>query len=386
MATVERSGQPAQVLTGPAAVTAALAAARDLLTATAAPVCARSEWLLSWLETYRNLEPVVVLAGSAADPDGLACLAVSRSGPVRTVTLLGDGPSDYGRLPVRDEQAAAVLATGITEVLAGLRGPWRLRLAQLPVGDPVAGRLHATLPGARLEPGQGCPRLRIGADRRIERLLSAQVRHTARQGRNRLARQGLSPDLELVTDPSTINVLLPELVAVHRERDHYLGRRSDLDDPVRLAFYRTVATRLAAARLLEVMTLRLDGTLAAYMVGIPDAAVYRLWDGRISMRWPKARLGRLIDTAVIDSVLGQPHIVELDWLRGELPHKLEVSNAVMPTEQLLAESSAPVRWLDRSAVELRRGARSALPDRLRRRLRGRPGRAGQQPDVPVPAG
>jgi CelD/BcsL family acetyltransferase involved in cellulose biosynthesis len=377
-----------RVLTGRAAVATALTSAGGLLTATTAPVCARPEWLLSWLEVYRTVEPVAVLAGPPDDPHGLACLAVWRSGPVRTVTLLGDGASDYGRLPARDEPAAARLADGIAEILAGIRRPWRLRLAQLPVGDPVAGKLRAMLPGARLVPGQGCPRLLIGADRRIERLLSSQVRHAARQGRNRLAKQGLSPDLELVVDPTQIRALLPEVVALHRDRDHSLGRRSDLDDPDRLAFYTTVAARLADARLLEVLTLRLEGVLAAYLVGIPDTTAYRLWDGRISMQWPKARLGRLLDTAMVATVLSRPQVSELDWMRGELPHKLAMSTDVLPTEHLLAESSAPVRGLDWAAAELRRGARSALPDGLRRRLRGLPGRGtgGSGPDVRPAAG
>jgi hypothetical protein len=77
---------------------------------------------------------------------------VRRRGPGRLVTLLGDGagPLPQGlppaRLAARDEDAAAALAAGVLAVLDRLRGPWTLRLAGLPLGDPTLAALGRARP------------------------------------------------------------------------------------------------------------------------------------------------------------------------------------------------------------------------------------------------
>jgi hypothetical protein len=72
------------------------------------------------------------------------------------VSLLGGdpGPLPGGRPPsrllARDDDVARRLAEGVADLLDVLRGPWTLRLAGLPLGDPTLRHLAAVLPGSSL--------------------------------------------------------------------------------------------------------------------------------------------------------------------------------------------------------------------------------------------
>jgi CelD/BcsL family acetyltransferase involved in cellulose biosynthesis len=357
-----------RVVTGREGTTAALHAARGLLEDAGAPFCARPFWLSAWLATA-PVEPMAVVVEDVDGPAGLGCLALSRRGPVRTVMLAGAGPSDYALLPARDEAAVAALAGGIVELAGRLPGRWRLRFDQLPPGDPVAARLCAELPGARLAPGQGCPRLTFGPDRALERHMSKNGRKMARRGRRRMVQRHADVRLDRVVDPAEIGRLAPDLIALHRDRDHALGRRSDLDDPARHAFHVSALARLAAAGQAEAWLLWLDGALGGYLIGVRDGRVYRLWDGRISSAWPELKVGRVLDSAVLAAALAEPELCELDWMRGEQEHKLQAATHVVGTEQVLAESSRAVAAAEQLASTLRRRVRYSAPNRLAVRLR-----------------
>jgi hypothetical protein len=94
---------------------------------------------------------VVVRDDAVAAPSGLALVTLRRSGPVTAVRLLGSGSAPLpagrpaARLPARDDTAADDLADGLLALLRGIRGPWRLSLTGLPLGDPVLARLAAGL-------------------------------------------------------------------------------------------------------------------------------------------------------------------------------------------------------------------------------------------------
>ncbi|GAB3199722.1 hypothetical protein GCM10027261_30150 [Geodermatophilus arenarius] len=139
-------------------VRAAVPLARDL----AAPLTAAAPWLTTVLSVQSahprpRLVPaaVVVEPRWSGRPDALALLALATAGPVVTATLLGDGlPVPGGRPPARllarDDDAAERLAAGVLGLLTGLRRPWRLRLAGLPLGDPTVRALARLRPDARV--------------------------------------------------------------------------------------------------------------------------------------------------------------------------------------------------------------------------------------------
>jgi hypothetical protein len=143
---------------GRARVVAEVRAAAPLMADLAAPVPARGPWLTASLNVLptgplaRVRPRAVVVARDAGDrPDAAALLALRRRGATTAVTLLGSepGPLPEGRPPARllarDPEAAAALAAGLVELLDGLRGPWTLRLAGLPLGDPTLAALGAVM-------------------------------------------------------------------------------------------------------------------------------------------------------------------------------------------------------------------------------------------------
>ena len=128
-----------------------------------APVPARGPWLTAAL----NVQPagplarvrpraVVVEGDRPGSPDAVALLSLRRRGAATAVTLLGaePGPVPEGRPPARllarDPEAAAQLAEGLVDLLEALRGPWTLRLAGLPLGDPTLRHLAAVMSDAQL--------------------------------------------------------------------------------------------------------------------------------------------------------------------------------------------------------------------------------------------
>jgi hypothetical protein len=154
-----------RVADGRARVVREIRAAAPLMSDLAAPVPARGPWLTTALNAqsarpFTRVRPraVVVEQHPQGRPDGAALLAFRRRGVATAVTLLGDGP-DVGPLPAgrppcrlyaRDDDVARQLAEGVADLLAGLRGPWTLRLAGLPLGDPTLRHLAAAMPDSSL--------------------------------------------------------------------------------------------------------------------------------------------------------------------------------------------------------------------------------------------
>ena len=74
------------------------------------------------------------------------------------MSLLGSGPESaplpdgrpQARLYARDDAVTRQLAEGIADQLDALRGPWTLRLAELPLSDPTVRHLAALLPDSSL--------------------------------------------------------------------------------------------------------------------------------------------------------------------------------------------------------------------------------------------
>jgi hypothetical protein len=155
-----------RVTVGRARVVREIRAAAPLMAAVRAPIPARGPWLTTVLNVGRwsaapvpiGSRPVAVVVEPHAQerPVAAAFLTLRRHGPVVTVRLLGQDtqPGPDGRPPARllarDDDAADLLAAGILQLLRSVRGPWRLCLAGLPLGDPTLPALAAGLPASVL--------------------------------------------------------------------------------------------------------------------------------------------------------------------------------------------------------------------------------------------
>lgn len=331
----------------------------ELTAAVGCPVTARRTWLQAWVDCYA---PTWTAWVPVVERDGLllaaAPLARRRRAGLLQVRGIGFGRTDDVRLPVRDAGAAAALADAVADGLHG-RGPWVLDIEQLPVDDPVVDALVRRLPGARLVPGDGMPTVHV-VDRDPRAYLSKNSRKALAKIANRLKAAGLAPEVRWSRDAAEVAALLPEMAAVHRARDADMGRRSDHSDPRAAAFYEQVALRHAERGEVEVLTVRLGGDLAAYVLGFRDGRALRSWDNRLAPRWAEYSAGRLANTEALTHVVTTADLDELDWMRGEEPYKLQTATEVVPTVSLRAWSSPSVRRLD-DAVERAREAKRSSP-------------------------
>lgn len=242
-----------RVVVGRARVVREVRAAGHLMAALAAAVPARAPWLTAVLNSAaaRRLpgRPVAVVleAGAQDRPEAAAFLWVRRSGVRTVVTLLGDaaGPVPDGRpaarLLARDDAAAGRLAAGLAGLLADLPGPWVLRLAGLPLGDPTLRSLADHLP----------PPV-VVANRRSRRLIDGLDDLVGEPGR-----------VLRVTDPVAVEAGLPAVL----DRE---------PDPARRGFLRAAVRLHAAIGQVELAVVR-DG-------GPPVAGLLTLLDG--ADRWP----------------------------------------------------------------------------------------------------
>ena len=218
-----------RVVAGRARVVREVRVAAPLMAALRVPAPSRGPWLSAVLglgaarsvPTRLAHRPVAVVVEDhpAEPPAAVAFLSLHRRGPMSTVSLLGsDLPCLPGGLPpfrllARDDAAAGVLAAGVLDLLARLRGAWTLRLTGLPMGDPVVRVLADRLPRAVVATSRsvrlvdeldGCfPPVQRGTDpgwidRRLPAVLSREPRPRARQALRVLARvHAAAGELEL---------------------------------------------------------------------------------------------------------------------------------------------------------------------------------------------
>jgi CelD/BcsL family acetyltransferase involved in cellulose biosynthesis len=324
-----------------------------------APLPAGLPWLSAWARSHPSWRPLSVLRFG---PDGrlvaAALLATRFRGPLRNVAALGYGHSDYARFLGAPEEAPG-LAAAIADLLAGLRGPWSLRLEQFPAADPVLEDLAVRLPAAALRPGDASPMVDLaGFD--PARDVSKSARQSGRTGRNRAAADGLDLTIDRTRDPDRIRELLPELEELHAARDRALGRTSDLEDPEHLAFWRLLLPEAASRGEAEVVVLRLDGRPVCELIALLDGGSYRVWDFRIAPGAERYNPGHVLRDDVLRAVLDEGRWRTLDWMRGEEPYKKASATTVAAASSLQAWSSPGLRRLEllaRAALRLRTSAR-----------------------------
>ena len=362
-------------LAGATALEACAADYDALCDAVRAPVTARRAWLQTWADCYPDWEPWVFVVDDAAGPVAAAALARSRRAGFVRVVGLGHGPSDEARLPAVDQAAAVRLADGVTAALGRLGRPWQLHVEQLPPADPAPAALAARLPVGRVVAGDGMPQITVHPSRELRRHVSRNTRSALAKARNRIAAAGLEERLVWTSDPAAIAAAMPELAAVHRARDHSLGRRSDHDDPRAARFHREVLLRHARAGEVELLTLRLGDRLAAYVAAFCDGAALRVWDNRLEPSFAHLSAGRIANAEAVAHVVADQRYAVLDWMRGEESYKLSNATTVVPTCDVWGFSSrvAELPYRTWAAAKARKDSTAAL-DQLWRRLNRLPSR------------
>ncbi|MGO9581625.1 MAG: GNAT family N-acetyltransferase [Acidimicrobiales bacterium] len=318
----------------------------DLHAAVGVPICARTPWLRTWAECYDNYQPWAVLIENEGRLDAAALLARRRRRGVLDIVALGDGQTDYIRLPTRSFEASQALGQGLVAALKETPGPWRVRVSSLPVDDPVAEFLAREMSHSRMSPDATCPALGFGAKRTLTEHLGRSSRKARNLAINRMHRAGLDPCYQHLSESTEIAQILPEMELVHRRRDASLGH-APLDKRW-WSFWRKVIAEHARRHEVEIATLHLNGKLAAYAVFFLDDRVCRAWNTRFDPVWARYSPGVRVNEAAVEWALRQDSIHEFDWMRGQEEYKMHLSNKKTSLAAILAWSSTASRALSES--------------------------------------
>jgi len=295
-----------------------------------APLTARPAWLTASLTARHDQQPwAVALRGPTGQLRALVLLAdeADAHGRLRT-TLLGTDSVYQGAVLADDEAAAYELGQQFESALLSRPHLGAVHLGPIPADDP---RTRAFAAGARLLALVAADPVPMVERDGLEAAayLSDGMRRTLRKARNRLTTDGLHCVTDVVTDHATIRAWQPELARHHQARDHAHGRDSAVDSHVGAALWRFRVEALLCEKL-ELARLTIEGRLAAYVLGVPDGAVYRLIDGRFVGEWARYAPGRVLETAVLQRVLDDPALGRLDWMTAVAPETLLARTAAAP--------------------------------------------------------
>ncbi len=322
--------------------------------------CQRSSWLLRAARLLPG-DPLVVAVHEDGALTGFLAATAQRGRRVTRIELLGGDLNDYAPMFATSHHAAQQVATAFVDWL-GTQRRWLVEIDQ--IDDPaLAAELAARL-GASPVDGAAMPRIVQLADFTP----SKSARKANRKTANRLDVDGRDWHFDRFGSDAPAD-LVGSLVALRRERDHASGRRSHLDDPARRDFYLETVHDLLGRGLATIHTLTIDDVLAAYVIGLRDQFVHRVWDGRVAVGYERYRAGIACTWRMREDAQADPLVDTLDWLRGSNPEKIH--NDVVTLPCLRATSHRSVDRVDRWTTATRSGLKSLVPTRVRTFLVGR---------------
>jgi diguanylate cyclase len=320
--------------------------------ATGTPLTGRRPWLQAWQQAHRDQSPVslTVVETATGQLTAAAFLAVSGADGITCVVAQGGTAGGGTHFSVRPG-AEQALATGLAQLLTEQGGPWWMHLEQLPAGDPTVEAIVRQLDHVVLLDERRAPHTTLSREEAAAVLASRSTRKTLRLARNRVAREGGHLDLSALRHGSQLIDVIDDLERIRRQRDHDRQRRSDLDDRPQRSFWRRSILEHGARGEAEVLTLRVDGALAAYAVALLDGTSYRIFEGRFDSRFARFAPGRLVGAFALERALGNERFEQVDCTTTVAAAPVE--GAVAGRVRLLAASSAEVLEEARSGGVLR---------------------------------
>jgi CelD/BcsL family acetyltransferase involved in cellulose biosynthesis len=352
---------------------AAVAAMERLHGELAAAFGARVPLLQAWRESHPEWRSWVLgLHDRSAELRAVAPLVLRQRAGLLQIRFIGD----QCPLAWRSDGDGSELAQAIGGALRSLRRPWSMHLYELPAGSAFTDELSRQLGVLEVRPGHDCPVVLVAGTRDPREVVSRNLRAAEAKARNRIKRAGLAFETRWIAGPRAIAERMPEVRLVHRQRDLQLRGASLLDNPQDGAFYDALVRRHLDQ--LELLEIRLDGQLGAYMLWLRNGAVRVVLDNRVAPRWTRYSAGLIANNEALRQAAADPAVEVLDWGPGPQRYKLQSANKLVVHEQVLAWSSRSLR----STL----AARRMVGHRLSSRIRVGPGPQAAVPRVPPSTG
>lgn len=249
-----------------------------------------------------------------------------------------------GWLAAVDDVAADALGQAVAAGLRALHLPWRMELRMMPADDPVLASLTKALPSSRLQPVTSVARLACDAAAPLASCLSYNTRVAVARARKRITAAGLSLGIQWTRESEQIEAALDEVIDLRCRRDVQLRGSALLDDPRMRALFEDTVRGHAAAGRARLLTLRLDGALAAFAVCFEASGRLHVNSNMAAPDWLDYSPGTIANAEVVAAAHRDPRVRDVDWGPGLQRYKL--SGDKVQVDQLvnfLAWSSASCR-------------------------------------------
>ena len=277
------------------------------------------------------------------------------------------GRCDPLRFAAVDDGAAAKLVRAICEAACGFGGPWRLQVSDLPCQDPVIAHFRSAWPHSETQLTPPAPCLLFAEGAPLSTYLSRNTRSAVAKARNRILRDGLRITQEWTSEPEQIRKLLPQILDIYRRRDHQLCGVSIIDDPASETFFVAFVEEHARQGLMNLLTIHLEGQLAAFALCLLDNGRYWVLVNKTSPASLRYSTGTIANAEVVRHAFEDPRSCGVNWGGEPQRYKLSGEVTLVHYQTLYAWSSALMRWLTPPTAQ---GGRPSIQARIMRRLFG----------------
>ena len=306
-----------------------------------APITARWPWLSSWFNLHPDAELrlMIVRTSESTTINAAAIVAVTQAGTRTRVFTIAEQSATVASLFARDELSADRLAAGLADFVLELSGGWELDIQQVHSKNPIAEALDRYMPSLKTESALAIPTVRFAPGMQSEDLLSKNMRKQLRRGAARLNGECQGWHIRFVSATDEIMTLLPAIEATHIDRDHQRRNESDLDNALTRRFWQETIVAHSYTGELELATLMVNDTVAAYVLSFVDGSAYRVFDGRMNSTYAKYSPGRILEAATLDRALKDTRFEVFDWMTGVAPETILAVNDWEPRLVLRASGS-----------------------------------------------
>jgi CelD/BcsL family acetyltransferase involved in cellulose biosynthesis len=253
-------------------------------------------------------------------------------------------PDEPGWLAAIDAAAGDALAAALARELQRLRLPWSLEWRHLPADDRTVPALCRLLRPSTTLPSASDPQLVFDPRTRAMGSLSTNTRSAVSRARKRIAAAGRHAAMDWMLDAGEIEACLGAVVDIHQRRNRQLRGVAGLDDPHKRALFEDTVRAHAGAGRARLLTLRLDGRLAAYALCFEASGRLHVYSNMASPDWLQFSPGTLTNAELVTSASHDPGIRVVDWGPGLQRYKLSGARVhVEPLCHLRAWSSTAYR-------------------------------------------
>jgi CelD/BcsL family acetyltransferase involved in cellulose biosynthesis len=303
-----------------------------LADAAAAAPFARPGWFAAWHDAFGSGRLLVLAVRRGSRLVGV--LPVRRRGGLLASPTNAHTPAF---------ELVAVDAAARRELIAALYAlaPRRIELDYLDACDAVLGDLRAAAARRRHRllwtAIQRSPYLTLTPGEDVDRRLPGKVARNLRRLQRRLAELGRI-DVDMADGRRGLDGLLVEGFAI--EPSGWKAERGTaiLSSPATRGFYAAVARWAAAAGMLRLCFLRLDGRAAAFVLGLRDGGVFYVVKGGYDRALRRHAPGKLLMRALLADCAATG-VTRVELLGAEEPWKREWTRDLH--ERLLVRSFAP---------------------------------------------